>query len=155
MNAIATYSIATALVAALCAHYAALSPGPHRLIGPISLQLSYDYGNVTNHNAPTGLFVALHMVLWISMWLVCARLTNSHPSSMGLGLVAGGALMNTAFTLLNHRVPNYILVGTLLTCNAADLSILLGIAILSLSLTAAGLRAHRRRVLGPGPMPPK
>jgi lipoprotein signal peptidase len=143
-NLIAAYTLATAVLVATAAHLATHShPGYHHLFGPFGLQLSYDYGNVLNHHPPTPLSLGVNIAIWTTMWLALSLTLRTHVSSVALGLVAGGALTSATFEVVNHRVPNYITVGTLFTCNLADLSISIGIVLLTLSVNAAALRRYR------------
>jgi hypothetical protein len=144
INLIAAYTLVTVVSVGLAAHLATHSPpGYHHLFGPIGLKLSYDYGNVLNHHPPTSLALGVNIAIWVAMWLSLSLTLRTRASSAALGLVAGGALTSTAFEAVDHRVPDYITVGTLFTCNLADLSIALGIVLLVLSINSAALRRYR------------
>lgn len=144
-NLIAACTLVTVVLAGVAARLATHDlPGYHHLLGPLGLQLSYDYGNVLDHHPPTPLALGVSIAIWAAMWLVLSLTLRTRASSIGLGLVAGGALTSAAFEIVDHRVPDYLTVGTLFTCNLADVAIVIGAALLVLSINAAVLRRYRR-----------
>jgi lipoprotein signal peptidase len=112
--------------------------------GPFVLKLVYNPGDVVDpHASPIANVLIMH-VLTLLLMVVCITLFRSKIAGVGAGLCLGGMFGNLASLLIRPRlVPDFLVVGSKI-CNMADLSIALGIIIISCACMWEVIKLFRR-----------
>jgi len=110
----------------------ALSGHIHRVVGGLGFQLVYDPTSSFSRIPRTSMVLVLCQVLLMVAMLGIARRNVARGVLVASGMVFGGTLSNMADSFLHHSrgVVNVLEVGQYLNFNLADVSVLLGVAIL-------------------------
>jgi signal peptidase II len=112
-----------------------LARGPVHLLGPVSLQLTFNSGAAFSVGAGLSPYLVVVVVVVVLAVLVFTTSLRSGPAAVGAGLVLGGALSNLADRLLraNHgQVIDWIHLSHWPTFNLADSAVVVGVAVLLL-----------------------
>jgi signal peptidase II len=119
------------------------------LVGSLRLNLTYNSGMAFSRGKGAGPFIAVLALVVIVVLLASLRRTGSVLSSVGLGLVIGGAIGNLLDRLfrsgdgfLGGEVVDFIDAQWWPVFNVADMAITIGGAILIVSSIVAGRRAR-------------
>ena len=118
-----------------------LSSGAVHLIGPFSLQLSYNTG--VAFSIGTGLTLPIVLIVVVVVVLVAwfGRAVPNSAAAVGIGMILGGAIGNLADRLFRSHhgaVVDFIYSGFWPTFNVADASIVCGCAVLGIGLWRSG-----------------
>lgn len=143
--------VAVALVVAIVdgvtkvAASASLDDGPISLLGPLSLRLGHNSGVAfgLGSGSSDGLMVAVTAAVIVA--LAAAAWRGVFGSSVGAGLVLGGAIGNFVDRASNGSVVDMIDLRWWPTFNVADIAITLGVVLLVLTETYRS-SPHRRRL---------
>lgn len=117
-----------------------------KLIGPVSLKLEYNSGIAFSLFSSHPLVIEIIVIL-VCLALIYYALKNNHlVISISLGMILGGALSNFADRIFtkNKEVTDFIYTSFWPTFNIADASIVIGCAIMALSLA---LKEHEKNTL--------
>lgn len=123
-----------------------LRKGPVHLVGPLSLELTYNTGIAFGLGSGLGDLIVVGVVLLVGVLVLAARGARTRTRAVAFGLVLGGALGNLADRVLRGRhgaVVDFIHTGFWPTFNLADSAIVCGTALVALSLWRSGGRGSR------------
>jgi signal peptidase II len=126
---------------------AELRRGPVHLVGPLSLELTYNTGIAFGLGTGLTYPIVVGAVLLVAVLVVAARGARTTTRAVAFGLVIGGALGNLADRLLRGRhgaVVDFLHTGFWPTFNLADSAIVCGTALLAWSLWRSGGREPGR-----------
>jgi signal peptidase II len=120
-----------------------LARGPVHLIGPLSLQLSYNTGAAFSIGA--GLTLPIIVIAFVLVLLLSwfARGTPSALAAVAAGLIIGGALGNLSDRLFRGHsgaVVDFVHLGFWPTFNVADASIVIGTLLLLIEVARLSRR---------------
>lgn len=118
-----------------------LSPGPVHVIGPFSLELSYNTG--VAFSVGSGLTAPIVVIVVVVVALVAwfGRAVPNTAAAVGIGMILGGAIGNLADRLFRGHhgaVIDFVYSGFWPTFNVADASIVCGCVVLGLALWRSG-----------------
>jgi signal peptidase II len=118
------------------------------LVGSLRLNLTFNSGMAFSRGKGAGPFIGVLALVVITVLLASLRRSGSLLSSVGLGLVIGGAIGNVCDRLfrsgegfLGGEVVDFIDLQWWPVFNVADMAITIGGAILVVGSIAAGRRA--------------
>lgn len=120
-----------------------LSNGPVHVLGPISLELSYNTGVAFSIGTGLVLPIVLVVVTLVGVVAFLGRYAPGRTGAFATGMVLGGALGNLSDRLFRHdggAVVDFIATRFWPTFNVADASIVVGSVLLGIVL----LRGARR-----------
>lgn len=120
-----------------------LGPGPHHVLGPFGLQLTYNTGSAFSLLAGRSTIVAILDVLIVVAIAIATLRTRRRSMQVGLGLMLGGAIGNLIDRATRHHdggVVDFITFPHFATFNAADSAITIGVLVVIGSVLADSLR---------------
>jgi signal peptidase II len=123
-----------------------LSNGPVHLLGPLSLVLAFNTGIAFSIGAGFGLPIVVLVIVVIGLLVYLSTGATSRLAAVAIGLVLGGALSNLGDRLFRARggaVVDFIHTGFWPTFNVADASIVVGCALLLVTVVGRGSTEHR------------
>ncbi len=135
-----------------------LANGPVQLIGPFRLELAFNSGIAFSLFSGLTLPIVLVVLALLAVLTRFARTVATRPAAVAVGMVLGGALGNLADRLLraHGQVVDFVYSGFWPTFNLADAAVVIGAAILSVSIWRSGARTRHgqpERAGGAAPAP--
>jgi signal peptidase II len=118
-----------------------LSSGPVHLIGPFSLELSYNTGVAFSIGSGLTLPIVLIVVVVVCLVAWLGRAVPNFAAAVGIGMILGGAIGNLVDRLFRSHhgaVIDFIYSGFWPTFNLADASIVCGCVVLGIGLWRSG-----------------